>query len=176
MRERERERERERITKSKHVLVLKTFTPTFRPSWGFFKAFLVGLTDSYRPDNQLYLFGWHVGTGTQLYLFGWHVGTGTQLYLFGWHVGTGTQLYLFGWHVDTGTQLYLFDWHVGTGTPAMPWIQKAIKSSPITDFLSSADRYVFPPSSFFSPFFFFFTRVFEHSFFSVTFSMPYMWE
>ena len=42
--EREGGGERESITKSKYVLVLKTFTPKFRPSWGFFKACPVGLT------------------------------------------------------------------------------------------------------------------------------------
>ena len=37
----------ESITKSKHIWVLKTFTPNFHPSWGFFNACPVGLTDSY---------------------------------------------------------------------------------------------------------------------------------
>ena len=38
---------RESITKSKHVLYWTLFTPNLRPSWGFFKACPVGLTDSY---------------------------------------------------------------------------------------------------------------------------------
>ena len=42
----QRDRERESITKSKHVFVSKTFAPTFRPSWGFFKVCPVGLTVS----------------------------------------------------------------------------------------------------------------------------------
>ena len=33
--------------KSKHILDWKLYTPKFCPSWGFFKACLVSLTDSY---------------------------------------------------------------------------------------------------------------------------------
>ena len=47
------------IIESKHVLVLKTFTPNFRPSWGFFKACPVGLTDS------LYIYIAGVGWGVR---------------------------------------------------------------------------------------------------------------
>ena len=36
--ERERERERESITTVQACPGLKTFTPNFRPTWGFFKA------------------------------------------------------------------------------------------------------------------------------------------
>ena len=51
-RESEKEREsikkqRESITKSKYVLYWKLYSPDFRPSWGFFKACPVALTDFY---------------------------------------------------------------------------------------------------------------------------------
>ena len=55
--------EREYISKSKHVLVWKLFTPHFRPSWTFFKACPVGLTDFYK--TYIYMGGW----GHHIYIF-----------------------------------------------------------------------------------------------------------
>ena len=45
-RQTDRHTDRERITTVQASPGLKTFTPDFRPSWGFFKAWPVGLTDS----------------------------------------------------------------------------------------------------------------------------------
>ena len=46
----ERERERE-YKKVQACLGLETFTANFLPSWGFFQACSVGLTDPYKPHN-----------------------------------------------------------------------------------------------------------------------------
>ena len=45
-RDRQTDRQRERITTVQTIPDLKTLTPNFHPSWGFFKACPVGLTDS----------------------------------------------------------------------------------------------------------------------------------